>query len=80
MDCDMDVFCLFLTALYVCCTNQIEMKKHILFLTSFAFTAIAMAQASFDDNVLDVPVDGGIVTIVGSAVACGLYKNRKSKK
>jgi hypothetical protein len=37
------------------------------------------SQASFDDDVIDVavPVDGGILTVVGSAVVFGLYKNRK---
>lgn len=56
------------------------MKKHILLIGSFLMSIAAWAQASFDDNVLDVPVDGGIVTVVGSAVAYGLYKNRKNKK
>lgn len=56
------------------------MKKITLFLL-FAFCVVAMvySQASFDDDVIDVaiPVDGGILTVVGSAMVYGLYKNRK---
>lgn len=56
------------------------MKKATLFLL-FAFCAVAMvySQASFDDDVVDVavPVDGGILTVVGSAVVYGMYRNRK---
>lgn len=57
-----------------------SMKKVTLFLL-FAFCVVAMvySQASFDDDVIDVaiPVDGGILTVVGSAMVYGLYKNRK---
>jgi hypothetical protein len=56
------------------------MKKSILFLLfAFCMVALAYSQASFDDDVIDVavPVDGGILTVVGSAMVYGLYKNRK---
>lgn len=57
-----------------------SMKKVTLFLL-FVFCVVAMvySQASFDDDVIDVaiPVDGGILTVVGSAMVYGLYKNRK---
>lgn len=56
------------------------MKKATLLLL-FVFCAVAMvySQASFDDDVVDVavPVDGGILTVVGSAVVYGMYRNRK---
>jgi hypothetical protein len=56
------------------------MKKVTLFLFfAFCIVALAYSQASFDDDVIDVavPVDGGILTVVGSAMVYGLYKNRK---
>lgn len=56
------------------------MKKATLFLLlAFCFVVVAYSQASFDDNVIDVavPVDGGIVSVVGSALVYGLYRNRK---
>lgn len=56
------------------------MKKATLFLLfTFCMIALAYSQASFDDDVIDVavPVDGGILTVVGSAMVYGLYKNRK---
>jgi hypothetical protein len=56
------------------------MKKSFLFLLfAFCMVALAYSQASFDDDVIDVavPVDGGILTVVGSAMVYGLYKNRK---
>ncbi len=56
------------------------MKKCLLFLFTFCFMAIAFSQASFDDDVVDVPVDGGIISVVGSALAYGIYRNRKSAK
>jgi hypothetical protein len=55
------------------------MKKHILLIATFCFISLAFSQAGFDDNVMDVPVDGGILSVVGSAVLFGLYKNRKNK-
>ncbi len=57
------------------------MMKKVTLLLVFAFCvfAVAYSQASFDDDVIDVavPVDGGIVSVVGSALVYGLYKNRK---
>lgn len=58
----------------------VSMKKATLFLIfAFCMVALAYSQASFDDDVIDVavPVDGGILTVVGSAMVYGLYKNRK---
>jgi hypothetical protein len=57
-----------------------SMKKVTLFLFfAFCMVALAYSQASFDDDVIDVavPVDGGILTVVGSAMVYGFYKNRK---
>ncbi len=56
------------------------MKKHILFLATFCLIALAFSQAGFDDDVVDVPVDGGIISVVGSALAYGIYRNRKAAK
>jgi len=56
------------------------MKKHILFFATFCLIALAFSQAGFDDDVVDVPVDGGIISVVGSAIAYGIYRNRKSAK
>lgn len=56
------------------------MKKQILFLATFCLIALAFSQAGFDDDVVDVPVDGGIISVVGSAIAYGIYRNRKSAK
>jgi hypothetical protein len=56
------------------------MKKGTLFLlVAFCMIALAYSQSSFEDNVVDVavPIDGGILTVVGSAVVYGFYKNRK---
>lgn len=54
-------------------------KATLFFLLAFCFVVVAYSQASFDDNVIDVavPVDGGIVSVVGSALVYGLYRNRK---
>jgi len=38
------------------------------------------SQAGFDDDVVDVPVDGGIFTVVGSAIAYGMYRMRSTQK
>jgi len=56
------------------------MKKNVLFLLSFCLISFAFSQAGFDDDVVDVPVDGGIFTVVGSAVAFGMYKMRSTVK
>lgn len=56
------------------------MKKQILFLATFCLIALAFSQAGFDDDVVDVPVDGGIISVVGSALAYGIYRNRKAAK
>ncbi len=56
------------------------MKKNFLFLMSFCLISFAFSQAGFDDDVVDVPVDGGIFTVVGSAVAYGMYKMRSTTK
>jgi glycopeptide antibiotics resistance protein len=58
-------------------------KSFILFIV-FGFFVVSMAysQASFDDNVMDVavPVDGGIFTVVGGALAYGLYRVQRKRK
>ncbi len=43
------------------------MKKYLLFALTFVFVALAFSQDGFDDNVQDVPVDGGILTVLGSS-------------
>jgi hypothetical protein len=54
-------------------------KATLLLLFTFVVVAMVYSQASFDDDVVDVavPVDGGIVSVVGSAIVYGLYRNRK---
>lgn len=56
------------------------MKKYLLFALTFVFVALAFSQAGFDDNVQDVPVDGGILTVLGSSIAYGVYRARNKKK
>ncbi len=55
------------------------MEKHLkLILTVMSvlcFTSL-MAQGVPDDPDIQVPVDGGIFTVVGSAVAYGVYRMR----
>lgn len=60
------------------------MKKHIKSLLAIALftliTSAAWAQPGFDDDVNDVPLDGGITLLIGAGVAMGakaLYKQRK---
>ncbi len=56
------------------------MKKNVLFLLSFCLISVVFSQAGFDDDVVDVPVDGGIFTVVGSAIAYGMYRMRSTQK
>lgn len=56
------------------------MKKTLFFLLTFCLISVAFSQAGFDDDVVDVPVDGGIFTVVGSAVAYGMYRMRSTTK
>ncbi len=59
-----------------------SMKKATLFLLFvFCMVALAYSIASFDYDVIDVavPVDVGILSVVGSAVVYGFIKTVKSK-
>ena len=55
------------------------MEKHLKLLLTVAsvlcFTTL-MAKGVPDDPDIQVPVDGGIFTVVGSAVAYGVYRMR----
>ena len=58
--------------------------KKILLLTSmlFSLTFAAMAQPEFEDDVDDVPLDGGISLLVGAGLAFGakkVYENNKKQ-
>ncbi|MBC3758357.1 hypothetical protein H7U19_08080 [Hyunsoonleella sp. SJ7] len=55
--------------------------------TTIAFIALAliattnlMAQPGFNDNVKDVPLDGGLVALLIGAAAFGVKKLRDSRK
>lgn len=55
--------------------------KFIFTLAAILCTTTLMAQGVPDDPDISVPVDGGIFTVVGSAVAYGVYRLRnKSSK
>jgi len=51
-----------------------------LLLVAVIATKLAMAQGMPDDPDIQVPVDGGIFTVVGSAVAYGVHRLRNKKK
>ncbi len=54
--------------------------KYTLTLTAFLFVGSLLAQGTPNsDPDLQVPVDGGIFTVVGSAIAYGVYKVRNKK-
>jgi hypothetical protein len=63
--------------------NNIK-KLALLVSVLFTLTFAASAQApGFDDDVDDVPLDGGISLLVGAGVAYGMkkvYDSRKSSK
>lgn len=58
------------------------MKKLKLFtILLFFITFGSNAQPGFEDDVQDVPLDGGITILAGTAIALGMnQKFRKSKK
>lgn len=45
-------------------------------------SSVLLAQAGFDDDVMDVavPVDGGISLFVAGALAYGLHKSKKKEQ
>jgi hypothetical protein len=54
------------------------MKKFsILTLLLIAMVSTAMAQPGFEDDVDDVPLDGGISILAGAAIAYGLKRSSK---
>jgi hypothetical protein len=55
------------------------MLKNVFLIGFLLVSSFLLAQAGFDDDVMDVavPVDGGITLIVAGAVAYGLHKNKK---
>lgn len=54
--------------------------KYTLTLAAFLFVGSLMAQGTPNsDPDLQVPVDGGIFTVVGSAIVYGVYKVRNKK-
>ena len=57
-------------------------KSTLLFLLGFFLVSMAYSQATFDDHMIDVaiPVDGGIITVIGGAVVYGVYINRNKNK
>ncbi len=64
--------------MYLC-----RVKKLTLLLVLSLFTVtLSYSQATFDDHTIDVavPVDGGIVTVVGSALIYGMYRSREKRK
>lgn len=55
------------------------MLKNVFFIGFLLVSSVLLAQAGFDDDVMDVavPVDGGISFIVAGAIAYGLHKSKK---
>jgi hypothetical protein len=57
-----------------------SLLKFALTLAAFVFVGSLFAQGTPNqDPDLQVPVDGGIFTVVGSAIAYGVYKVRNKK-
>ena len=57
-----------------------KIKKYLPLVLAFTLTTVLFAQADLpDDPDAQVPIDGGIFTVVGAAAAYGAYKLRKEK-
>jgi hypothetical protein len=56
--------------------------KNIFLIALLFGSSLAFAQASFDDDVIDVavPVDGGILTVLGGGLLYGLVKAKEEKR
>ncbi|MDG1728677.1 MAG: hypothetical protein P8K68_06755 [Algibacter sp.] len=61
--------------------NSIKTIKTIVTVFAFVFTTSVMAQGpgGFDDNVVDVPLDGGLAVLIVGAAAYGVKKLRQNK-
>ena len=57
--------------------NKIQIITLSLMLLVLIFPAISQAQPGFDDEVNDVPVDGGLSLLVAAGVGYGAKKLRK---
>ncbi len=74
-------FTIFNTKFAINITTMNNTLKFIFTLAAILCTTTLMAQGVPDDPDIQVPVDGGIFTVVGSAVAYGVYRLRnKSSK
>ena len=57
-----------------------KIKKYLPLILAFTITTVLLAQGELpDDPDIQVPIDGGIFTVVGAAAAYGAYKLRKEK-
>jgi len=57
--------------------NKIQIITLSLLVLVLVFPAISHAQPGFDDEVSDVPVDGGLSLLVAAGVGYGAKKLRK---
>lgn len=56
------------------------MKKFAFCIILFAFSSIALADNGFDDQVNDVPIDGGISVLLAAGLGYGAKKARDAYK
>ena len=57
-----------------------NMKYVILFVLTIGSSVCLFGQATFDEDVTDVPIDGGIVTVTLIAAAYGAKRKSKQNK